>query len=109
MNLFIFIFFFCFRNVLSVWPFDNYVTIEIDDGKIIGKTDGKVRTFKGIPFAQPPINDLRWRRPIKNKPWGNKYPLKAYDFKKACSQTGVPDGVLDRSSEGILYIYIHPY
>jgi len=25
--------------------------------------------FKGIPFAQPPVGDLRWREPMPVKPW----------------------------------------
>jgi len=28
-----------------------------------------VRTFKSIPFAQPPVGDLRWREPQPVKNW----------------------------------------
>ena len=28
-----------------------------------------VRNFKGIPFAQPPVGDLRWREPQPVKNW----------------------------------------
>jgi para-nitrobenzyl esterase len=31
--------------------------------------DDKVRTFKGIPFAAPPIGDFRWREPQPVVPW----------------------------------------
>ena len=28
-----------------------------------------VRSFKGIPFGQPPVGDLRWREPQPVKNW----------------------------------------
>ena len=28
-----------------------------------------VRSFKGIPFAQPPVGDLRWKEPQPVKDW----------------------------------------
>lgn len=28
-----------------------------------------VRSFKGIPFAQPPVGDLRWREPLPVRNW----------------------------------------
>src|ERR1039457_654208 len=31
--------------------------------------DGKVRTFKGIPYAAPPVGPLRWKAPQPAAPW----------------------------------------
>jgi para-nitrobenzyl esterase len=44
--------------------------IEIDTGKLSGTAcpDG-VSAFKGIPYAKPPIGDLRWRAPQSAEPW----------------------------------------
>lgn len=31
--------------------------------------NSEIRIFKGIPFAEPPVGDLRWRPPRPAKPW----------------------------------------
>jgi len=38
-------------------------------GKVAGYKEGNINVFKGIPFAAPPVGDLRWRAPQKVKPW----------------------------------------
>ena len=46
--------------------------IRIDSGQISGATsgtDGAVHFYKGIPFAAPPVGDLRWKPPQPVKPW----------------------------------------
>jgi para-nitrobenzyl esterase len=42
--------------------------VKIDSGWVSG-TNGAVRTYKGIPFAAPPVGDLRWKPPQPVKPW----------------------------------------
>jgi para-nitrobenzyl esterase len=41
--------------------------IPTESGKLQGVLDagGEVRAFKGIPFAAPPVGDLRWRAPVR--------------------------------------------
>src|SRR5262245_20249837 len=45
--------------------------VRVEGGLIAGVTDAKseVRVFKGIPFAAPPVGDLRWRSPAPVKAW----------------------------------------
>ena len=45
--------------------------VRIADGTLEGTVDktSVVRMFKGIPFAAPPVGDLRWRAPQPVKPW----------------------------------------
>jgi para-nitrobenzyl esterase len=45
--------------------------VEIEDGKLRGLRYGTAVVFKGIPFASPPIGDLRWREPQPVVPWSN--------------------------------------
>lgn len=49
----------------------NHKRIQVDGGLISGleSSDKEVYIFKGIPFAAPPIGDLRWRPPTPVDPW----------------------------------------
>ena len=46
--------------------------LTIDAGKIRGVTEtagSPVRVFRGIPYARPPVGDLRWKPPLPALPW----------------------------------------
>lgn len=46
-------------------------TIEVTGGEISGTTsaDGAINIYKGIPYAAPPVGDLRWKAPQPAQPW----------------------------------------
>ena len=44
-------------------------TIRTPDGVVRGTTAGATRQFLGIPYAQPPLGDLRWQAPRPVLPW----------------------------------------
>jgi para-nitrobenzyl esterase len=52
--------------------------INTDAGKVEGIQESGFISFKGIPFAAPPIGELRWKAPQPIKPW--KGVLKADKF-----------------------------
>jgi para-nitrobenzyl esterase len=60
--------------------------VQIDSGTLAGVTsaDGRCRIFRGIPFAAPPVGDLRWRAPQPVVPWRGVRP--ADRFGNACIQ-----------------------
>ena len=45
--------------------------VETATGLVKGSTvaDGRIRVFKGIPFAAPPVGELRWQAPRPAAPW----------------------------------------
>ena len=45
--------------------------VQVEGGVISGATDssGLVKIFKGVPFAAPPVGDLRWKAPQPVLPW----------------------------------------
>ena len=46
--------------------------------------DGKTVIFRGVPYAQPPVGDLRFRRPQEHEPWDGVLPCK--EFPNRCPQ-----------------------
>lgn len=64
--------------------------VTIDTGAVQGVTGTvkpTVRIFKGIPFAAPPVGDLRWKAPQPAAKWGGVF--KADAFGPPCSN-GAP-------------------
>ena len=64
----------------------------IAQGTLRGTTENGVAVFKGIPFAAPPIGDLRWRPPQQAPHW--KDTRQAIAFGPICPQA--PFGVAKR-------------
>jgi para-nitrobenzyl esterase len=58
-------------------------------GRVIGADDsGTTGTYawKGVPFAKPPVGDLRWKAPADPDPWHE--PKLTQHFGNACAQYG---------------------
>lgn len=60
--------------------------VHVRTGIVEGVTDAgsRVAAYKGIPYAQPPIGDLRWRPPVPAPAWDGV--RDARDFGHACLQ-----------------------
>lgn len=56
------------------------VQVKTADGMLEGmvNADGQVRTFKGIPYAAPPVGPLRWKPPQPEVPWAGVRPASDY-------------------------------
>ena len=76
--------------------------VSVAGGQISGMDNGEVRTFFGVPFAAPPVGDLRWRAPQPAVPWEGVKDTRA--FSPACRQT-VP-WISGPQSEDCLYLNI---
>ena len=57
-------------------------------GKLQGAIQGPVESFKGVPFAAPPVGELRWRAPQPVKPWSGIKQANAYSAD--CMQVPFP-------------------
>jgi para-nitrobenzyl esterase len=92
-------------------------------GDVIGfVSDNNTYEWRGIPFAQPPIADLRWRAPRPPKPWRGV--RRALEYGSSCMQAADDELVLAvygrrvdtqeflrketyKGSEDCLYLNIH--
>ncbi len=50
-------------------PLAAPLTVELDSGAVRGSTSGATREFLGIPYAAPPVDDLRWAPPQPVAQW----------------------------------------
>jgi len=57
--------------------------VRTEDGLVRGFVREGVRTFLGIPYAAPPVGDLRWMPPQRPAPYGL---LRATEFGNTCPQ-----------------------
>jgi para-nitrobenzyl esterase len=64
--------------------------VRVENGRLTGApgSSAEVRVFKGIPYAAPPVGDLRWKAP---KPAANWQGVRqATGFSATCMQTPYP-------------------
>ena len=76
------------------------------EGSVQGFYTKGISEFLGIPYAAPPVGDLRWRPPVAHEPWGNV--LKATAYGPTCAQIselGVYAGP-PNSNEDCLYLNV---
>ena len=78
-----------------------------DAGTVQGATVGDVISYRGIPFAAPPVGDLRWRPPQPVTPWTGVRQTTAFgnDCMQAAGQTGNTP-ITTTPSEDCLYLNI---
>ena len=65
-------------------PSQTPPVVRVESGELQGVVDDGVASFKGIPFAAPPVGDLRWRPPQPAAPWTGV--RQAADFGADCMQ-----------------------
>jgi para-nitrobenzyl esterase len=59
--------------------------VQTDTGVVVGQSDGTITAFLGVPYAAPPLGQLRWRPPQPHAAWSE--PFEATALGPACAQS----------------------
>jgi para-nitrobenzyl esterase len=86
--------------------------VRVEQGLLAGMngSSADIRVYRGVPFAAPPVGDLRWKAPQPAAKWQGV--RKAAEFSNACWQTPYPaaaaiyQAMLPGLSEDCLYLNI---
>jgi para-nitrobenzyl esterase len=84
--------------------------VKTTQGKVVGKTinEGRVRAFMGLPYATPPVGELRWKAPQPPAKWKGNRDAKKYGAH--CAQGRVFDDMVFQDagpSEDCLYLNVY--
>jgi para-nitrobenzyl esterase len=74
------------------------------NGFVQGTVTDDMRVFRGIPYAAPPVGDLRWRPPQPAQHWNGV--LDATEFANHCPQVPTPFGTAS-DTEDCLYLNVY--
>ena len=76
--------------------------VKTRQGYIKGVSESGIAVFKGIPYAQPPVGNLRFRPPTPREAWSDT--LSAVRFSSSALQ---PSGAATSGSEDCLYLNLY--
>lgn len=65
-------------------------TVQTEDGPVCGLTANSITSYLDIPYAAPPVGDLRWEPPQQHAPWTTVLP--ATTSAPECPSPGFPPG-----------------
>ncbi len=84
----------------------NFRTIRTTSGPVRGRISDGIVSFRGIPYASPPVGALRWRAPQPVKSWTGV--RDALEFSAPCAQAalGWNDAIAADSREDCLYLNV---
>ena len=98
---------FCVLLLATAARFYAQDVVTVETGKLQGASVSGITTYKGIPYAAPPVGDLRWEPPQPPAHWSGVRP--ATEFGHDCMQMPTRSAAAPRrtiASEDCLYLNI---
>lgn len=78
--------------------------VKVDGGELRGAIQDGIGSFRGIPYAAPPVGGLRWRAPRRAPAWAGV--REALRYGSSCLQGRSPDAARGTQSEDCLYLNV---
>ena len=78
--------------------------VRVDGGALQGTVEDGLAIFRGIPYAAPPVGNLRWRAPQPAAKWEGVRAAK--EFGRACMQSNAAIANLPAPSEDCLFVNV---
>ena len=74
------------------------IIVQTRYGPVVGDEFNDISQFLGVPYAQPPIGELRWKKPVPPQNW--EEPKDCVNKPPACPQIcDLPPGMCPESFE----------
>ena len=78
--------------------------VKVDGGELRGAVQEGIGSFRGIPYAAPPVGGLRWRAPQRPPAWEGV--REALRYGSSCLQGRSPDAARGAQSEDCLFLNV---
>ncbi|MGX8682280.1 MAG: carboxylesterase/lipase family protein [Bacteroidales bacterium] len=78
----------------------------VAQGEVEGVEQNGLAHYKGIPFATPPVGDLRWKAPVPAQKWQGVYKADSFKAKPYQMSQGQPRPGQPGVSEDCLYLNV---
>ena len=85
---------------------DSVAVATVQQGTLRGSVEEGIAVYRGVPFAAPPVGDLRWRAPQPAARWRGEREAKAYAPQCMQGSGGPPGANAPAMSEDCLYLNV---
>ena len=94
------------QNQSVTGEYDADLTVKTRTGVYVGEKEGAILSYYGIPYAKPPIGELRWKAPVPLP--ASDAVFEAYNFGASAIQVDHKGSIVKhhRQSEDCLYLNI---
>ncbi len=92
-------------SIASATPGADPLRVSTRSGDVEGVEIGQIRAFLGLPYAAPPVKDLRWKRPMPPPAWKGSRSAAQFAAKCPSLSWGAAGGTV--GNEDCLYLNVY--